>query len=31
MEICNLKDKVDYMLPIIADGEAGFGGPLKCF
>jgi len=26
-----LKDKVDYMLPIIADGEAGFGGPLNVF
>ena len=26
-----LKDRVDYMLPIIADGEAGFGGPSKCF
>ena len=26
-----LKDKVDYMLPIIADGEAGFGGPLYVF
>ena len=25
------KDRVDYMLPIIADGEAGFGGPSKCF
>ena len=25
------KDKVDYMLPIIADGEAGFGGPLNVF
>ena len=25
------KDRTDYMLPIIADGEAGFGGPLKCF
>ena len=23
--------KVDYMLPIIADGEAGFGGPLNVF
>ncbi len=22
---------VDYMLPIIADGEAGFGGPLNVF
>jgi isocitrate lyase len=26
-----VKDKVDYMLPIIADGEAGFGGPLNVF
>jgi len=26
-----LKDRVDYMLPIIADGEAGFGGPLNVF
>ena len=25
------KDKTDYMLPIIADGEAGFGGPLNVF
>ena len=27
----DMKDekKVDYMLPIIADGEAGFGGPLN--
>jgi len=25
------KDRVDYMLPIIADGEAGFGGPLNVF
>jgi isocitrate lyase len=25
------EDKVDYMLPIIADGEAGFGGPLNVF
>jgi len=24
-------DSVDYMLPIIADGEAGFGGPLNVF
>ena len=23
------KKRVDYMLPIIADGEAGFGGPLN--
>ena len=27
----NSKDRVDYMLPIIADGEAGFGGPLNVF
>ena len=25
------KDRTDYMLPIIADGEAGFGGPLNVF
>ena len=25
------EQKVDYMLPIIADGEAGFGGPLNVF
>ena len=25
------KDRTDYMLPIIADGEAGFGGPLYVF
>ncbi len=25
------EEKVDYMLPIIADGEAGFGGPLNVF
>ena len=25
------KKRVDYMLPIIADGEAGFGGPLNVF
>ena len=25
------KDRVDYLLPIIADGEAGFGGPLNVF
>jgi len=25
------ENKVDYMLPIIADGEAGFGGPLNVF
>ena len=24
-------NKTDYMLPIIADGEAGFGGPLNVF
>ena len=23
--------RIDYMLPIIADGEAGFGGPLNVF
>ena len=27
----NEKDKVDYKMPIIADGEAGFGGPLNVF
>ena len=27
----NSKDKIDYMLPIIADAEAGFGGPLNVF
>ena len=25
------KDRVDYMLPIVPDGEAGFGGPLNVF
>ena len=25
------KDRTDYMLPIIADGEAGFGGPLNAY
>jgi len=25
------KDKIDYEIPIIADGEAGFGGPLNVF
>ena len=25
------ENKIDYMLPIIADGEAGFGGPLNVF
>ena len=25
------KDKVDYHMPILADGEAGFGGPLNVF
>ena len=25
------KDTTDYMLPIIADGEAGYGGPLNVF
>tara|TARA_Y100000590_G_scaffold382595_1_gene452651 strand:+ start:1175 stop:2461 length:1287 start_codon:yes stop_codon:yes gene_type:complete len=24
-------DKIDYKMPIIADGEAGFGGPLNVF
>ena len=27
----NSKDRTDYMLPKIADGEAGFGGPLNVF
>jgi len=27
----NQKDKIDYKIPIIADGEAGFGGPLNVF
>ncbi len=27
----NSKDQVDYKMPIIADGEAGFGGPLNVF
>jgi len=27
----NTKDKIDYKMPIIADGEAGFGGPLNVF
>jgi isocitrate lyase len=27
----NSKDKIDYKMPIIADGEAGFGGPLNVF
>ena len=27
----NVKDQVDYKMPIIADGEAGFGGPLNVF
>ena len=27
----NQKDKIDYKMPIIADGEAGFGGPLNVF
>ena len=26
-----IEQKVDYMLPIIADGESGFGGPLNVF
>ena len=25
------KDKIDYMLPIVIDGEGGFGGPLNVF
>ncbi len=25
------KDKIDFKMPIIADGEAGFGGPLNVF
>jgi len=27
----NTKDQVDYKMPIVADGEAGFGGPLNVF
>jgi isocitrate lyase len=27
----NPKDSVDYHMPIIADGEAGFGGPLNVY
>ena len=27
----NTKDQIDYKMPIIADGEAGFGGPLNIF
>jgi len=27
----NNNDKIDYKMPIIADGEAGFGGPLNVF
>jgi len=27
----NTKDLIDYKMPIIADGEAGFGGPLNVF
>ena len=27
----DIKDKIDYKMPIIADGEAGFGGPLNVF
>jgi len=27
----NKKDQIDYKMPIIADGEAGFGGPLNVF
>lgn len=25
------KNSVDYHMPIIADGEAGFGGPLNVY
>ena len=25
------KNKIDFHIPIIADGEAGFGGPLNVF
>ena len=27
----NSNDQIDYKMPIIADGEAGFGGPLNVF
>jgi isocitrate lyase len=27
----NSKDNIDFKMPIIADGEAGFGGPLNVF
>jgi isocitrate lyase len=27
----NTRDQIDYKMPIIADGEAGFGGPLNVF
>ena len=27
----NAEDAVDYQMPIVADGEAGFGGPLNVF
>ena len=27
----NTKNQIDYKMPIIADGEAGFGGPLNVF
>ena len=27
----NIKDQIDYKMPIIADGEAGFDGPLNVF
>jgi len=30
-EKINKKDQIDYKMPIIADGEAGFGGPLNVF
>ena len=31
MEICSQKIELITCLPIIADGEAGFGGPLNVF
>jgi len=27
----NIEDQIDYKMPIVADGEAGFGGPLNVF
>ena len=27
----NTEDQIDYKMPIVADGEAGFGGPLNVF